>query len=109
MKCTATNKLGRPCGAFAVKDLEPHRCVFHTEHAILAHRVFTPEWDLRRKIKLLNRQLASLCRIKDVAVRARLTLDVLARIDALEEKLKGLGQPQPLTYAQKVAAAENEK
>lgn len=105
-KCTSIKRDGTQCRAFALTGLEPPRCLFHTEKLVLGTRVYTSEWDMRRKIKLLNRQLSSLCHIKDVPVRARLTLDIMKQLDLLEEKLKELEHPKPLTFAEKRAAVE---
>ncbi len=107
--CRAVKSNGTACKAWAIKGVEPPRCVYHTEGRVLKEKVYTPEWVLKRRIKVLDDRLQALCHIKDVRERAQLTLNIISLMEKLEERLKTLEQPKLLTYAEKLAAAEAEK
>ena len=105
-QCTYLKRDGTQCMAIAVKELEPPRCIYHIEKSDRATRVYTPAWDYRKRIRALKMQLSSLCRIKDVVTRFRLTLDGLAMLNTLEDKLKEAERPKILTYAEKLKELE---
>jgi hypothetical protein len=109
VKCGATKNNGKPCTAWAIRGVEPPRCVYHTEHRVLKNEVYTAAWVIRRRLKVLDDRVKALCHIKNVRERAQLTLNIINLMERLEERLKTLEQPKPLTYAEKVAAVEDQK
>jgi hypothetical protein len=100
-QCLFIKANGKQCQAPAVDGLAT--CLFHTSPEVF----LTPEWDLRRQQKLLKKLLAECKHIKDPNKKVSQTLEVLAKLDALEMRLKGpeppSGQERRLTSAENIA------
>lgn len=92
-KCEATNKDGTPCGTFAVNGTNPARCIYHCDPANLKAQVYTPQYELRKRIKILNRRLNMLHKIQNEATKARITIDLINKIGELEDKLEAMEAP----------------
>ena len=105
-QCEAIKPDGSQCRSFAIKGTEPPRCVFHVEKNTLKAR--EPVWTLRRRIEALDKELSALIRIKDVATRVRLRLDLLSRMSQLEGELRASEQPKALTSAERLKKIESE-
>ncbi len=102
--CRAIKSDGTSCKAWAIRGTE--RCVYHTEGRVLKEKVYTASWVLKRRLKVLDDRLQSLCHIKSIRERAQLTLNIINLMEKLEERLKQLEQPKPLSLADKIAATE---
>jgi hypothetical protein len=78
--------------------------------AELKFRVYTPQWEMKKRIRILNRRLNALNKITNEAVRSKLTLDIITMIGALEAQLKAMdteaAPPAAGTTAEKLASWE---
>jgi hypothetical protein len=59
----------------------------------IATKVFTPAYELRKRIKLLNRRLNMAYKVPGELAKAQLTINLINKIMELEEKLEKLEAP----------------
>jgi hypothetical protein len=102
MKCEFIKADGTSCKTFAIRGTEPPRCIFHSPKSVLKEVVYTPVRDLNDRIRLLKKRLNQLRNIRDEAVRSRLTLDIISKLETLEAQLKAETVPKALSTAERL-------